>query len=664
VSSYSDTIEVRSIVRALQRGWREILAFTAIGTLASLTVVLWAPRKFDGSATAIVQSSDQQSSVLSRIAGSRGGGGAGGGLAGGLLGAVGQSSLETEIQIMQSRAVASVVVDSLHLQARVRSPADVAPSAIVRALSLPGSFRRFRLTFEKTGADYQVSGKTFAGRVGPGDPLKVGTGSLTLATEPPPRFELELLDREDAVKLFGKRLSVSKAGGDVVRVTYRANDSLTAPSAANLVLATYLARRKTSDRGVNQYKAEALSAKIDSVSRQLAAAEEQLRRERESSGVLDPAVVGKISLERASDIRGQLTNIEVESGAINQMLNQVANGTMTTRQLAAYPALLRSSAIGDLVSQLSKLETERFKLLGTRTEQDPDVQAIEQSMKVVEGQLKPLAQAYAVSLDRQRVDLRKELDTIQTALGTMPRIAVASGRLERDVLNLSTTYAALQTMLVEAKLSAIGEGGDVRQLDVADPPKKPSFPEPVTTMAAGISGGLLLGMVAALMMALMGRWVRDTADVERLAGVPAVRLGDREPLLVGGPARTVLVIPLSAAARAAPVAQRLAATASSRNMRPTVLDLSDPHAAESLDVNATIARLEAEHGMVIVQLPSLTDATTVAALHESRPVLLVVPPGRVERAGLTGAVQMLKRLDVSCAGVVLSGEERRAFLTR
>jgi hypothetical protein len=182
-------------------------------------------------------------------------------------------------------------------------------------------------------------------------------------------------------------------------------------------------------------------------------------------------------------------------------------------------------------------------------------------------------------------------------------------------------------------------------------------------MGAGVAGGLFVGMVAALMMALMGRWVRDTADVERLAGAPAVRLGDREPLMVGGPAQTVLVIPLNAAARAAPVAQRLAATASSRNMRPTVVDLSDAQGA-ALDVNATIGRLEAEHGMVIVQLPNLTDATTVAALHESRPVLLVAPPGRVERAELVGAVQMLKRLDVSVAGVVLSGEERRAFLTR
>ena len=98
-------------------------------------------------------------------------------------------------------------------------------------------------------------------------------------------------------------------------------------------------------------------------------------------------------------------------------------------------------------------------------------------------------------------------------------------------------------------------------------------------------------------------------------------------------------------------------------MRPTVLDLSGGLQTNALDVNATITRLESEYGMVVVQLPSLTDEVTVAALHESRPVLLVTPPGRVNRARLVGAVQMLKRLEISCAGVVLSGEERRAVLT-
>ena len=35
MSSPSDTIEVRSVVRALKRGWREVVAFTLLGTLAA-----------------------------------------------------------------------------------------------------------------------------------------------------------------------------------------------------------------------------------------------------------------------------------------------------------------------------------------------------------------------------------------------------------------------------------------------------------------------------------------------------------------------------------------------------------------------------------------------------------------------------------------------------
>ena len=102
-----------------------------------------------------------------------------------------------------------------------------------------------------------------------------------------------------------------------------------------------------------------------------------------------------LGLERASELRSQLTNVEVESGAINQLLSQVTGGGMSVRQLAAYPTFIKSSAVSDLVSQLSTLETERLKLLGTRTEQDPAVQAVAKSIASVEGQLKPLAQAYA-----------------------------------------------------------------------------------------------------------------------------------------------------------------------------------------------------------------------------------------------------------------------------
>jgi Mrp family chromosome partitioning ATPase len=64
--------------------------------------------------------------------------------------------------------------------------------------------------------------------------------------------------------------------------------------------------------------------------------------------------------------------------------------------------------------------------------------------------------------------------------------------------------------------------------------------------------------------------------------------------------------------------------------------------------------LEGEFGTVIVRLPGLASDETAAALNRERPVVLVAPPGRVDRRSLLGAIQTLRRLDVPCAGVVVN----------
>jgi Mrp family chromosome partitioning ATPase len=83
----------------------------------------------------------------------------------------------------------------------------------------------------------------------------------------------------------------------------------------------------------------------------------------------------------------------------------------------------------------------------------------------------------------------------------------------------------------------------------------------------------------------------------------------------------------------------------------------------TFDVNGTISRLEDEFGMVIVRLPGLVTDAAAAALTGDRPVLLVAPQRRIDREKLVGAVQLLRRLDVPCAGIVLSGNEHDRILT-
>jgi uncharacterized protein involved in exopolysaccharide biosynthesis len=656
-----DTIDLADVARSVRRGWRVVLGSIAACLVLALLVILFGPRRFEGKASAIVRSADPSSSLLSRLGGDALGGLAAG--AGAIFGG-GGTQLETEIQILQSKSVLGEVVDSLMLQVQPREPEGLPATRFVREVRLPGSFKRLDLDFERnSGTQYRVTGEGVNATAAAGGAVTTPLGSIRLRDSLPARFSLRLVDHEDAVRQLSKHLDVKKAGGEVLAVSYRAPDSITAAAVPNVALSTYLSRKKTSDRGVNAHRVEFLSAQLDTTAVQLASAEQALRQFQERSGLLDPEVMGKLELEQAADLRKSLGEVEVEQGALDQMLAQVAAGHMTQRQLAAFPAFLKSGGINDLLSRISELETQRTRLLETRLETDRDVVALTRSINDLQSQLVPLGKAYSGALQRQRSEIERQLGTMSAQLDQFPGEAQTSGRLVREVKRLGLTYAALQTQLVEARLSAIAEGGDIRQLDAATVPKKVAFPDPVITTAAGVGVGLVVGLLLALVVGSHGRYVEGPAAIERVAGVPALRFDPRTPLLMSGRSavRTVLLIPVEQGVGTLRVAERLADTALARGQSATILDLTSPSAAAPVgaSVGGLISRLEQEHSLVVVRLPGMSADSTAAALSDDRPVLLVAPSRRVSRRNLTGAMETLRRLDVPCAGVVLSETESR-----
>lgn len=651
----ADGIDLADVVRALRRGWRVVAAYVAAGLALALAIIVFVPKRYEGTATVVLKTAEPLSAL-------RGLGALGGALGGDAAGAVGglRAPIETELQILNSRALATTVIDSLKLQARVKKPHGVPAAELVRELRLPGSFKRTRVSFEREADGYHASGSGIDQTIRPGFPAQILGGSVVLRADRqlPESFTIDFMDPEDATNRFIDRLSVGKAGGEVARVRYTADDSITAANVPNAVLAVYLVRRRTTDAGVNQHRVAFLTAKLDSTREELAKAEQALRNHQESSGILNAEVLGRVQVERGSELRKQLIAVQVEEGAIGQLLTQVERGTIDQRQLAAYPTFLKSTSLNDLISQLSTLEAERLKLLERRTEKDPEVIAIDRSIDAIEGQFLPMARSYAMALKQQRTDISSQLDTLRQELGALPAATESAGRLQRDVQRLGQIYGGMQAQLVEARLAAITEGGDVRQLDIATPPKKVAFPRPLPTLAAGATGGLMLGLAAALMLAAFGRWVRDPLEIERATGVPTLRLDRRAPLIVANASRTVLVVPLHPQADSLGVAKQLVETALSRSLSATLLDLgsvvSESRGNGGMDVNGTIDRLSGEFANVVVRLPSLTSDATLAALNQQRPVVFVVPPGRVEREQLMSAMQTLRRLDVPCAGIVVS----------
>jgi hypothetical protein len=83
----------------------------------------------------------------------------------------------------------------------------------------------------------------------------------------------------------------------------------------NAVVAVYLDLRRTLDRGLNQRRYEFMAAQADTAARQLALAEDALRREQEATGVMDPEAVGKSGLEAIQNVRTVYVGLESERRA-------------------------------------------------------------------------------------------------------------------------------------------------------------------------------------------------------------------------------------------------------------------------------------------------------------------------------------------------------------
>jgi uncharacterized protein involved in exopolysaccharide biosynthesis len=173
----------------------------------------------------------------------------------------------------------------------------------------------------------------------------------------------------------------------------------------------------------------------------------------------------------------------------------VRAGKTDPRALAGFPDLLRSAAVNDLVSQISTVETQRTLLLGRVAARAPQVIALAHARDSLVAQLLPLASTYGQSLARQAASLQSDADSLDAQLTRLPTREAAVAKQTADVKQLSELDAGMGAQVLQARLAAMLEGGDVRLVDTAAVPRKVSFPRPLPVWLVGLFGGLAIGLL-------------------------------------------------------------------------------------------------------------------------------------------------------------------------
>ena len=126
---------------------------------------------------------------------------------------------------------------------------------------------------------------------------------------------------------------------------------------------------------------------------------------------------------------------------------------------------------------------------------------------------------FVVALDKKLAEADRERASINARIKNLPASELESVRLLRDVKVNNELYVLLLNKAQELRVVKSGTIGNVRILDRAMPPRKPSFPSLNDALSLGLLLGLLLGVVAAFAKRALSRGIDDPEILETVTGL-------------------------------------------------------------------------------------------------------------------------------------------------
>jgi succinoglycan biosynthesis transport protein ExoP len=447
------------------------------------------------------------------------------------------SEINTEMEELRSRSLAEQVVDSLGLQLRVLRPRRVAREELFSAVNVARDAPERVITLTREGNDrfrVRSSDGGSAGTLRIGEPLHLHGVSLALSPGAA-RFDRIVLDVETfytAVRRFADVVTISRPNreANIVVIRYKGSDSLLVHAVPDVMAAQFIARRHQVRKTESKSAIRFLGEQLDTLNGQLTFAENRLRAFREREHIVSPQAQAEAQVTRLADLQAHRDMLNVEHEGLAELLAEVAStpvareGDMAAyRRMLAFPTLLRSPAVGELLNNLAAVENQRAELLIRYTMDNPDVQVLTERIREIEQQLASVALTYHQGLQSQISSFDARLRSFGNELARVPATEIAFARLLREAKLYEEIATLLQTRLKEAEISAALEDPTVRIVDPAIPPDKPIWPKPVLSLLLATLVGLSLGVGTAFAREHMDTTIHTREDLQLLAaGVPVL----------------------------------------------------------------------------------------------------------------------------------------------
>jgi len=477
--------------------------------------------------------------------------------------------LETEIEMIRSRALMTTVANRLKLTASVASASPGLGEAVTELKitdGTPAGDLRVAFTGPATFAVTFDEKPVGEGRVGETCDTEVGSFVVRAERARAGDFiQLRVANTDAVVGFIMASVTVRPIENvNMVRVLVKGRDPARVAELADAVADAYV------DFSLTEKRLQATSTRIfiedqiDRTAKNLRDAEVALENFKRETGIVNMPAESQHYVDAIASLESELLKASIDRRVDAVELEMLkgrrdragtAAGLPTNEMLISHFAA--GSALANLENRILELERKKSELLLTRTPDHPSMKALDAEITAANNQLDAALNdvlergdlATNVSLaDEKRGAMESNIRHYRELAATLPQKEMELNRLTRAYQVNEQVYTMLLEKLQEAKINEAMETADIAVVDYASVPKTPISPNYAKNILVGILLGAFLGVGVAYALEFSDTSLNSVEEVERrleravVGIIPRIATGAVERLVThAGPYETYFI---------------------------------------------------------------------------------------------------------------------------
>ncbi len=514
-SEVAGTVTFRQALTVLRRRYLVILGMAVLGALGGIFLASQTPPAY-------------QASAMLRLAGERQTLTGDEEVTPGLVKTT--DPLLSIVELLRSRAVAGVVVDSLGLQLVSWTP-EFSFEELTRVTVDPRAagdsvFVTFRESdVQAKRGDRQVEAQY-------GQLLNLGVVQFSVRSRPNlPNAILGIRSREMVIDgLVAGLLVTRREATDVIDVRYIAEDPRTAQRIVNSTVHAFQALNIQWARERSQRRSEFLAEQLSGTDSALARAQGELAAFRSQQRMASSATAMEQRQTALLQIETQLEQLDADKSTFSGLMDRLKSKDSTTRgeairALATSTAMGDNPAVGDLYRQLLGYQSRLDSMTSgpwKAAPTNPDLIQLNSLYSSTQEKLVQAVGSHMAGLDSRRGALNRLGGSIGRSIQVLPQMAEEEMRLERRVNAFASTSDDLRAQYQKARMAEEVEAGDIDIVSLAPLPAVPLISGAVLKLALGVFLGLIFGLIVAYTLEALNTSVRRPEDLEAVLRVPGL----------------------------------------------------------------------------------------------------------------------------------------------